>query len=74
MFGINRLHDVVGSAGCHGALRAGATGPDLQEGMQVIAGLNTATSGERQETTNPFQQRRGFGGPPTVFRVPGGGG
>ncbi|MQA91637.1 MAG: efflux RND transporter periplasmic adaptor subunit [Gemmatimonas sp.] len=48
------------------------SGPGLEEGMQVIAGLNTVTS-EPEGTTNPFQQQRGFGGP-AIFRGPGGGG
>lgn len=57
--------------------------PGLEEGMQIIAGLNTATNTGSERTTNPFQQQRGFGGPgfggpgfgaPGVVRFPGGGG
>jgi len=42
----------------------------LEEGTEIIIGLNTATAtqGGAQQTTNPFQQQRGAGG----FGGPGG--
>ena len=51
------------------------SGPEVTEGMEVIVGLNQATTAGGG-TTNPFQQQGpggpgGFGGPPGGF---GGGG
>ena len=45
------------------------SGPGLEEGMQVIAGLSTAEG--QTGTTNPFQQGGGPGGGPGGCR-PGG--
>ncbi|MEX2584233.1 MAG: efflux RND transporter periplasmic adaptor subunit [Gemmatimonadota bacterium] len=46
-------------------------GPDLEPGLQVIAGVNNATEASRSGTTNPFEQQRGgvrvFRGPPGGF-------
>ncbi|MEX0912407.1 MAG: efflux RND transporter periplasmic adaptor subunit, partial [Gemmatimonadota bacterium] len=36
--------------------------PDLEPGMQVIAGMNTAQTDNRTQTSNPFQQGGGGGG------------
>jgi hypothetical protein len=39
-------------------------GQDLKEGMQVIVGTNTATTGAAAQTpSNPFQQQRRGPGP-----------
>jgi HlyD family secretion protein len=48
-------------------------GPDIEEGLQVIAGLNVATPTTGTATTNPFQQGGNRGGPPGGMRFgPGG--